>query len=102
MKSSVDDCWVVAIMDKMNGESIAEITLADPSRKLRRIAITVPGIYKASGYDFVALSDVEGKKTLFMVDLPQGFYAGKSVSVKLKGADILYLYVSDHMGSGLN
>ncbi|NQU53039.1 MAG: chondroitin lyase [Bacteroidetes bacterium] len=70
-------------MLKMNGNRIEELILADPSRKLGRMGITVSGIYHASGDNFVAFPETDKNQTFFVVDLPQDVYAGKSVSIKL-------------------
>lgn len=71
------------VMLKMEGEKIKELTVSDPSRKLSKISVTMPGIYTAKGDHFMAYPDKNGNKTLVVVDLPQGVYAGKSVTVEL-------------------
>lgn len=68
---------------KIKGNKLKELTVADPSRKLNRILLTVPGIYNAKGEGFVAIPNGKQNNTLFIVDLPQGVYVGKSVSIKL-------------------
>lgn len=70
-------------MLKVEGNRIKELTLADPSRKLSRILLTVSGIYEAKGDQCIALPDKEKNQTLMIVDLPQGVYAGKSVRIEL-------------------
>ena len=69
-------------MLKMQGNSIQEMTVADPSRKLSRIFITVSGIYRTSGPDFLAFPDEGQHQTYFVVDLPQGVFTGKSVTLQ--------------------
>lgn len=69
---------------KMDGDKIKSITLADPSRKLSRILLTVPGSYPVKGSGFKTLPNQQQNNTLFVVDLPQGVYAGKSVSINLQ------------------
>lgn len=70
------------IMLKMNDNRITEISIADPSRKLSRALITISGIYNKKG-DGYALYPEESKNfTLMIVDLPQGVYAGKSVTIE--------------------
>jgi len=54
-----------AVMVKINGSKVEEITVSDPSRILNRMHL------KISGVDALT------------VELPQGVYAGKSVEVKL-------------------
>ena len=70
-------------MLKMQGKRIEELTLSDPSRKLSRIIITVSDIYNARGDNFIAFPQNNQNKTFIVIDLPQGVYAGKSVSIKL-------------------
>ncbi|MGM0489450.1 MAG: polysaccharide lyase family 8 super-sandwich domain-containing protein [Planctomycetota bacterium] len=70
-------------MLKMGGGRIKELTVADPSRRLSRIGITVPGMYNARSDECVADPDNEQNTTLIRVDLPQGVYAGKSVTIEL-------------------
>ncbi len=70
-------------MLKMKGGRIEELTVSDPSRKLSRILITVPDIYTISGDNFIVIPDSKQNNTLILVDLPQGVYAGKSVTIKL-------------------
>jgi chondroitin AC lyase len=70
-------------MVKMKGQRIVELSVADPSRKLSRAAITVSGIYSSKADDFVTIPNKGANNTLVLVDLPLGVYAGKSVSVRL-------------------
>lgn len=71
------------VMLKTEANRIKELTVSDPSRKLSRLSITVPGIYDVEGENFIAHPDKNGNQTWIVVDLPQGVYAGKSVSVEL-------------------
>lgn len=66
-------------MIKMDGNKIEKISVSDPSRKLSRIALTVSGLYPSQGDNFVTIPD--NSQTLILVDLPQGVYAGKSVTI---------------------
>ena len=70
-------------MLKMQGDRIEELTISDPSRKLSRMIITVSDIYNARGDNFIAFPNNNQNITFIVVDLPQGVYAGKSVSIKL-------------------
>lgn len=70
-------------MLKMKGSRIEELTVSDPSRKLSRMMITVPGIYNPSGDNIVAYPNNDQNNTLILVDLPQGVFAGKSVTINL-------------------
>jgi len=69
-------------MLKMKGNRIGELSVSDPSRKLSRMMITVPGIYNVSGDNFVAFPDNDHNNTLIIIDLPQGVFAGKSVTIR--------------------
>ncbi len=62
---------------------LSELTLADPSRKLRRILVSVNGLYKVQGENYRTIVDEKQHDTLFIVDLPQGVYCGKSVHLKI-------------------
>lgn len=59
-----------------------ELTVWDPSGKLSRINLTVFGLYKNDRDDVKAYPGNDQNKTLILIDLLQGVYAGKSVLVK--------------------
>lgn len=71
------------MMLKLKDDRVAEISVADPSRKLKRALITIPGIYKDAKEGYLLYSDAANNNTLMIVDLPQGVYAGKSVTITL-------------------
>jgi len=71
------------VMLKTDGKLINELTVSDPSRKLGKIMVTVSGIYNSSGETFKTILNNNENNTLILVDLPQGVYAGKSVTIKL-------------------
>jgi chondroitin AC lyase len=62
---------------------VKELTVSDPSRKLSRILVTVPGIYNSTGDNFMTFVNNGQNNTVVVVDLPQGFYLGKSVTIRL-------------------
>ena len=68
-------------MIKMKGNRIERLSVSDPSRKLSRITVTVSGIYDSKGDGFFTIPDESKSNTLVLIDLPQGAYAGKSVTV---------------------
>jgi chondroitin AC lyase len=68
-------------MVKLKGDRIKELTLSDPSRQLSRVSITVPGIYTTKKEGLICLPNQQLKNTLMIVDVPQGVFAGKSVTV---------------------
>lgn len=70
-------------MLKMDGKRITELSLADPSRKLSKVMITVPGIYGKPGENFTVQVDKTNQNTLIIAELPQDVYAGKSITLKL-------------------
>jgi chondroitin AC lyase len=70
-------------MLKMEGNKVKELTVADPSRNLSRILITIPNIYTIKGAGITCLPDWKKNHTMMIIDLPQGVYVGKSVTVKL-------------------
>jgi chondroitin AC lyase len=70
-------------MISMRGDKIEKLSVSDPSRKLSRITITVSGIYHSEGDDFFTIPNEHQNDTLILVDLPQGVYSGKSVTVVL-------------------
>lgn len=69
------------VMLKAKNGRITELTVADPSRKLNRINLWVDGQYTSKGDQYRTLT--EGQKTLFIIDLPQGVYSGKSTQIRL-------------------
>ncbi|GAB3167521.1 polysaccharide lyase 8 family protein [Telluribacter humicola] len=71
-------------MLKIEGGRLSELTLADPSRKLSRMLLSVSGVYNVQGEHFRTLVDEKQNSTLFIVDLPQGVYLGKSVHLSVK------------------
>lgn len=69
-------------MVKMDGNRIKTISVADPSRQLSRISITVSGIYAVKKEGLVCMPNNQLQQTLMLIDLPQGVYAGKSVNLQ--------------------
>ncbi len=67
---------------KMKGSKVTDLTVADPSRTLSKIVITLPNIYSAKGQGYICLPNRKSKNTLFIIDLPQGVFLGSSVNVK--------------------
>jgi chondroitin AC lyase len=85
-------------MLKMKGNRIEQLSVSDPSRKLSRIAMTVSGIYNSKGDSFLTRPSKSENSTLVLVDLPQGVYAGKSVTVEFSpilAEDIQHLVLAD-------
>ncbi len=68
-------------MLKLQGGRIKALSLSDPSRQLRRMTISVSGIYASKKAGLVCLPDQLHQRTLMLIDLPQGVYVGKSVTL---------------------
>lgn len=71
------------IMLKMNGESISEISVADPNRELSKMHISVSGKFSTNGEGYTVLWDENKNTSEIAVDMPQGVDAGKTVTVRL-------------------
>ena len=70
-------------MIKMKENKIAELSVSDPSRKLNTIEMTVSGIYNSKGDNFLTTPDKSRNNTKVSIDLPQGVYAGRTVTLEL-------------------
>lgn len=71
------------IMVRMEGKNIKEISVSDPSRSLGRIHFSASVRIDKRGNDYKAVWDEAKGLTEISVDLPQGVYAGQSVTVLL-------------------
>jgi chondroitin AC lyase len=72
-----------AVMLSLQGNRIRQVTVADPSRKLQRMLMTVSGAYDPQSDQCLSIPDPSGEGTILIIDLPQGVYAGKSVTIDL-------------------
>lgn len=70
-------------MLKMKDNRVKKLTLSDPSRKLSSILVTISGIYNIQSGHVLAYPNKKENQTHFIVDLPIGVYAGKSVTIDL-------------------
>jgi len=68
------------VMLKTAGNWISSVTVADPSRMLQRINLTVSGVYNIKKDGVVCLPDAAKNETLLIIDLPQGPWTGSSVT----------------------
>lgn len=66
-----------------DGASFKTITVADPSRKLSRIHLTVNARIEKQGFNFKSVWNEAKGVSEIAIDLPQTVYAGKSVKVEL-------------------
>lgn len=71
------------VMVKTDDSKLKSVTVADPSRKLSKIHITVSGKIEKNGSDFKSLWNEEKGTSEISIDLPQTVYAGKSVTIEL-------------------
>jgi chondroitin AC lyase len=71
------------VMIKTDGEKIMQISLADPNRELGRFHFSVSARFEMVGDNFNAVWNETKGTTEISADLPQGAYAGKSVTIKL-------------------
>jgi len=81
LKVGIDSPGVVMI--KTNGSVVKQISVADPSRKLRKIHLTVSGKLEKSGKNFRSIWNEKNGVSEIAVDLPQTVYTGKSVTIEL-------------------
>ena len=68
------------LMIKSNRSGLTAITAADPSRKLTTFRFSINTKFEASGEHFTARWDPEKERTEITVSLPEGVYAGESVT----------------------
>ena len=71
------------IMVRTEEKGIKEISVSDPSRRLGKIHFSVSVRIDKKGSDFKAIWDEAEGFTEISVGLPQGVYAGRSVTVIL-------------------
>ena len=71
------------LMLNMDGNRIKEMTVADPSRKLGKLMLTVSGTYEVEGEGFSTTVNAQQANTTFIIEMPQGVYSGKSVLIKM-------------------
>ncbi len=71
------------VMVKTDGSAVKQISVADPSRKLRKIHLTVSGKIEKNGDNFRSIWNEKKGVSDIAVDLPQTVYTGKSVTIEL-------------------
>lgn len=71
------------VMIKQEGNTIKQISVADPSRKLGKMHLTITGRIERSGDTFKSVWNGEKGISEIAIDLPQSVYAGKSVTIEL-------------------
>ncbi len=70
------------VMVKTDGTAVKQISVADPSRKLGKIHLTVSGKFEKTGSNFKSVWNKEKGTSVISIDLPQTVYAGKSVTIE--------------------
>jgi chondroitin AC lyase len=81
LKVGIDSPGVVMV--KTEGSAIKQISVADPSRKLGKIHLTVTGRIEKHRDHFRTFWNERKGTSEISIDLPQTVYAGKSVTVNL-------------------
>ncbi len=81
LKIGMDSPGVVMV--KTDGSAVKQISVADPSRKLGKIHLTVTAKIEKSGTDFKSSWNMEKGMSEIAVTLPRTVYAGKSVTIEL-------------------
>ncbi len=81
LKIGIDSPGVVMV--KTEGSVVKQISVADPSRKLSKIHLTVTGKIEKNGGHFSSFWNKEKGISEIAIDLPQTVYAGKSVTIEL-------------------
>lgn len=81
MKIGMDSQGVVMV--KTDGATIKQISVADPSRKLGKVHITVTGKVEKSGAGFRSIWNPKEGTSEIAIELPHTVYAGKSVTIEL-------------------
>nr|MBI1231003.1 chondroitin lyase [Cytophagales bacterium] len=84
-KVTVDQPGILLI--NQDGKSIDTLTIADPLRSQENFVLHLPGRYEGSSNEVKAVWDRRKNTTSIHVKLPQGVYAGKSVTVAVRFVD---------------
>jgi chondroitin AC lyase len=71
------------VMVKMVGGAVKQISVADPSRKHRRMHLTLTSKIEKAGDHFQAIWNEKKRISEISIDLPQTVYAGQSVTIEL-------------------
>ena len=71
------------VMVQAEGNEIKSITVADPSRQLSRMHLSISSKINKKGEGYSAVWDDVKQASNISFDLPQNVYAGKSVSIEL-------------------
>jgi chondroitin AC lyase len=75
------------VLVKMREGLVQELSVSDPTRKHDTIKLTMPGVYDASAGAFHMAPSRNNDSTTIVVTLPEGVYAGQSVTCGLQRAE---------------
>ena len=76
------DSPAIVILKTENGV-VSSISVSDPNRELRAIHLTLSIKIEKAGDDFKSVWNGEENLSKISIDLPQGVYAGKSITIDL-------------------
>ncbi|MFW5832407.1 MAG: polysaccharide lyase beta-sandwich domain-containing protein, partial [Prolixibacteraceae bacterium] len=71
------------VMLKMNGSNVEKISVADPNRELKNFHLAISEKIENPGEYLNAVWDEKEQLTRITIRLPQGNYAGDSVTIEL-------------------
>jgi chondroitin AC lyase len=71
------------VMLKISGKHISEISVSDPTQKLKSLQFSINTLIEGKGDHWQIEPDKEKKNSIVTVELPKGGYAGQSVVMKL-------------------
>ena len=80
IKLACDSPGIVIV--KTDGQNILEISASDPNRELRKMSLSVSVKMEKRGKGYKAIWNAEDGVSDIYIDLPEGHYAGKSVTIK--------------------
>jgi chondroitin AC lyase len=81
LKIGIDSPGLVIV--KTDGSKLKSVTVADPSRKMAKINLSISGKIDKNGNLFKSYWNQEKVTSEIAIDLPQTVYAGKSVTIEL-------------------
>ena len=71
------------LMVKYEGNSVSGISVTDPARELSKVHIHISGKVMTDGENYKASWNASENMSEVAIDMPQGMYAGSSVTIKL-------------------
>jgi chondroitin AC lyase len=71
------------VMINGEGDKITRISVSDPNRELSKMHLTISARIEKEGENYKAVWDEKNRKTELVIELPQGHYAGQSITIDL-------------------